>query len=253
MRPLTASHLLHTWENNQHLHPIDRALGMLMAAEAGPSWETLAHLPVGEREARLLAVRTLTLGPRLRAYVECPSCGERLEFELDARQLQPPANSASPADGLYTEIEGFELHYRLPDSFDLAEAARCADLSRARRLLFERCVIGAQREGRPVSIEALPPAVEAGLAAALALADPLADLQVEMVCPACARPCAVTLDVGEFFWGELLPLARQTLEEVHVLASAYGWAEADILAMSAVRRQAYLEKASSTARRERHP
>ena len=40
---------------------------------------------------------------------------------------------------------------------------------------------------------------------------------------------------------ELATQAKRLLREVHFLARAYGWREADILAMSARRRQAYLE------------
>ena len=35
--------------------------------------------------------------------------------------------------------------------------------------------------------------------------------------------------------------ARRTLRDVHVLARAYGWREADVLALSPTRRQIYVE------------
>jgi hypothetical protein len=35
------------------------------------------------------------------------------------------------------------------------------------------------------------------------------------------------------------------LNDVHLLATSYGWRESDILAMSAVRRQFYIERAVS--------
>jgi hypothetical protein len=36
--------------------------------------------------------------------------------------------------------------------------------------------------------------------------------------------------------------ARRFLDEVHVLARAYGWAEAEILRLSEARRSAYLQR-----------
>jgi hypothetical protein len=48
-------------------------------------------------------------------------------------------------------------------------------------------------------------------------------------------------DIISFFWTELDSLARRLLQDVHVLAKAYSWREADILSMSATRRQFYLE------------
>jgi hypothetical protein len=51
-------------------------------------------------------------------------------------------------------------------------------------------------------------------------------------------------DIGAFLWEEIAAQARRLLREVHTLARAYGWREADILVMSAARRQAYLEMVS---------
>ncbi len=48
-------------------------------------------------------------------------------------------------------------------------------------------------------------------------------------------------DVVSFFWSEICVQAKRLLREVHTLARAYGWREADILNMSTARRQFYLE------------
>jgi hypothetical protein len=50
-------------------------------------------------------------------------------------------------------------------------------------------------------------------------------------------------DIEEYFWVEVAARAMRILREIHILARAYGWREADILAMSTRRRQAYLELA----------
>jgi hypothetical protein len=44
-----------------------------------------------------------------------------------------------------------------------------------------------------------------------------------------------------FFWKEIAAHAKRLLREVHILAAAYKWREADILAMNPNRRQYYLE------------
>jgi hypothetical protein len=41
-------------------------------------------------------------------------------------------------------------------------------------------------------------------------------------------------------WREIESMAGRLLRDVHALASAYGWHEKDILALSPVRRQFYL-------------
>jgi hypothetical protein len=52
-------------------------------------------------------------------------------------------------------------------------------------------------------------------------------------------------DIGRYLWEELRAQAVRLLHEVHTLARFYGWREADILALSAARRHAYLELAAS--------
>jgi hypothetical protein len=47
--------------------------------------------------------------------------------------------------------------------------------------------------------------------------------------------------VVAYFWSEINAWAYRLLGEVHSLASAYGWREEDILAMSPWRRHVYLE------------
>jgi hypothetical protein len=48
-------------------------------------------------------------------------------------------------------------------------------------------------------------------------------------------------DMLAYFWSEIQMGARRLLREIHVLASAYGWRESEILTLSAARRRAYLE------------
>jgi hypothetical protein len=70
--------------------------------------------------------------------------------------------------------------------------------------------------------------------------DAQANIQVELDCPSCRRSWTATFDILAFFWTELDAWAQRLLAEVDKLASAYGWREADILAMSATRRNIYL-------------
>jgi hypothetical protein len=70
---------------------------------------------------------------------------------------------------------------------------------------------------------------------------PDAEAPLDFICPSCGHQWRAFFDIAAFFWAEIAAQARRLLREVHILASAYGWREADILAMSARRRQAYLE------------
>jgi len=69
-----------------------------------------------------------------------------------------------------------------------------------------------------------------------------ADIALDLRCVACPHAWQLTLDIVRFLWAEVNALAKGYLNEVHMLAWAYGWREADILAMSSARRQFYLER-----------
>jgi len=66
-------------------------------------------------------------------------------------------------------------------------------------------------------------------------------VRLDLACPSCGHLGQAIFDISAIFWAEISAQARRLLREIHLLASAYGWREADILAMSARRRQAYLE------------
>jgi hypothetical protein len=239
VRPLTAGAVLAAWEAGAGQHPLDRALTLLQAADPAATRDALASLSVAERDARLLRLRAATLGPRLATFTPCPRCGERLEAELDTSALF----SAPPAQGpLEARGGGVTMRFRLPDSRDLAAAARCASVDEARRALVERCVGEAFRDdGAAVAPAELSAEAAAALARAMGEAAPAADATLGLACPACGHAWEAALDVGAVFWAELAARARGLLREVHALAAAYHWSESEILAMTPARRRAYLE------------
>ncbi|MGH8445497.1 MAG: hypothetical protein ACREVL_09520, partial [Solimonas sp.] len=54
------------------------------------------------------------------------------------------------------------------------------------------------------------------------------------------------IDIAEALWQELRSRAEKILLEVDALASAYGWSEEQVLALSPVRRAAYLQLAGTS-------
>jgi hypothetical protein len=239
MRALTPSALLDAWEQAQGHGPTVRALALLAAAGPPAAWEELSALPLGERDRRLLELREGMLGSRLEAVARCPGCGEPLDVELDTRELRAGAGTGA-VEGELSQ-EGLELRFRLLNSLDLLAAERCGGIEEARRRLAERCLLAARREGAPVAAADLAEEDVAALAEALAAADPGAELLLELRCPACGSDWWEILDVASFVWVEMEVQVRQLLREVHALARAYGWREADVLALSPRRRRLYLE------------
>ena len=231
------------WEVGESQHPLDRALILLAAACPEQSWEELAALSIGERDTLLLALREQTLGPMLNGFSECPRCAERLEFDTAAGNLRvAEPDPAEEAGELATD--GLVLRFRLPNSRDLAAVLSCRDSDAARSLLVQRCVLQASRDEAPVSCSELPADVIDKLAQRMAECDPQAEVLLDLRCPTCGHGWQALLDIVAFFWAELAARAKRLLGEVHALARAYGWSEADILSMSARRRRFYLEMAT---------
>jgi hypothetical protein len=245
MRPLSASELLSVWERGHEQSPATQALLLLDAASPD---QPLSKLSVGRRDALLLALREKLFGSRLVSLAVCPKCSERLELTFEASEIRAPADEAQPQT-LTASAGGYEARFRLPNSEDLLEIAAGArrDATSASESLLSRCLLQARRKGRnqsPASIESardLPPALLAAIAEKMEQADPQANVQLSLNCVACGHRWSEIFDIVSYLWSEIDDWARRILREVHALASAYGWSEADILGMSARRRQFYLE------------
>lgn len=221
--------LLDAWERAAPLDPTGRAVALLAAA--GSDVDAVAALPVGVRDARLLDVYASLFGPKLEAVVACPACGERLELAFAVDQVR----AAPPRTVEVLRIDGYEVSVRPPDSRDLAAVAGL-DPAAAETALLQRCVSG--------DVDNLPPSVVAAVEAAILDADPQADVRIALTCEPCGHRWSAALDIGAFVWARLAAWARRCALEVHALARAYGWREADILAMSPWRRGLYLELVS---------
>jgi hypothetical protein len=129
----------------------------------------------------------------------------------------------------------------IADRWERSQAAGIEDgLEVARGLLLKRCLLSADHAGLAMEAEQIPAEVAEVAVQRMAEADPMADIQLAMTCPACAREWSAALDMVSFLWSEIEVWAWRLLNEVHTLASAYGWPEREILAMSANRRQCYL-------------
>ena len=225
---MDAQSLVACWELGRRRHPLDRALLLYAAGAPEEDPESLADRPLGRRNAALLRLRRSLFGDALKSCVDCPGCGERLEFALSADALLERA-----AGHALTHAQLGNMRVRLPTTRDLASVAAETEESHAARKLLERLVD--------------TPAGESGfsdeeLTRALDAADPCLDLTLDLSCPACNHAWSAPFDVPAYLWEEIDVRARRLLDEVHALASAYCWSEEQILALSEERRRAYLER-----------
>lgn len=229
LRSPSNAELLDAWDAGRTQHPIDGVLTLLRAF-TGDDRRTLAQLSIGERDALLLEIRRRHFGDRLDAVCACERCGELNEFAIDSAQL-PSRPAGDAAVALVTGDR--TVRARLPSSLDLA-AVVGLDEDDAVRVLTERCVAdGARLAGDDLQrLETLMSDAEA-----------LAALEITFACSACGEEASAPFDAPAFLWSDVDERCRGLLLDVDALASAYGWSEAQILALADRRRAAYVQLA----------
>ncbi len=262
LRPLTGADEAFLLEDGRLLPPAARAtallarcltrLGNLDLTAHDPS-TLVRSLTVGDREALLLHLRRLTAGERLQCVLLCPDCGEPMDMDLQVSHLLlPPYSDPRPEHELAAGSNGdtWQVRYRLPTGADqeAVVATSASDPAAAAEHLLRRCV--SQIEPNPGK---LPPVVHQQLAAQMAVLDPQAELHLDLTCPACERPFSALLDAATFLFEELAGRSAHLYRQVHLLAFYYHWSEAEIMGMTAAKRQRYLDLLSEALGEERTP
>ncbi len=234
MRTLDQSDFLRLWEIGRSLHPLDQ--GVLAVQAAFPEGqESIADWPIGRRNRALAQLRCAAFRGPLRGWTVCRKCGEKLEFEVDGRALANEPASDDRAE-MRPWVELGNEKYRLPTSRDLASLAKETDPAIAVQRLLQRC----SGDGKTGKSHWTEEEIET-VGEVMAAADPLAEIRLGFDCPTCTTHFDEDLDLASFLWAEIEALARRRLFEVHLLASAYGWSQDEILQLSAARREFYLQ------------
>jgi DNA-directed RNA polymerase subunit RPC12/RpoP len=215
------------------------AIGIALVERlAGPG--DRADLTVTDFEILLLAIRTRAVGEDVDLGLVCPGCGERVAIGFRAsdyvRGLAPrrPVDvTADPERPGWFRLAG--ARFRLPTAADQATVAGRSDAAKA---LAERCLD--------------PPAPSGGargrIERAMATMAPEVSRPVAGRCPECGAAVEAPIHVTRLVIGEMKRDAAGLHEEIDLIAQAYHWSEADILALPRRRRQAYAESIRLTRR-----
>ena len=168
--------------------------------------ETLALFSIGQRDARLLALRERIFGPTLASQSTCPECGESLEQTFTVDDIRVPAAGGSTTVCRWTSTR-MPCHFRLPNSQDLAALAPFEDVSVARARLVERCLLAtsperarAGRHFRSRSCTRSPNGWHRRTPG---------DIQLALACPRCSREWVESFDIVSFLWSELAAWASR--------------------------------------------
>ena len=238
MRRLSNAELLKVWETGLEQPVLDATLSLLATACTVNNTE-ISKLSIGDRDVRLLQLREWIFGHRLKNLANCPACGELIEWECDLKEfyLQPISSELSSRQYLL-EKENINIHFRLPNSNDLMTA-----ISRqlSNKAILSNCILEVYEENQKGSIDSFNEELWNALDNKMSELDPQADIKINISCPVCLNQWQTSFDIVTYLWKEINNWAQRMLQEVYLLARAFGWSEKDILDMNDHRRQSYLE------------
>lgn len=222
----------------------ERSLIAINVAFPEKSWEELIAMPIGGRDQYLLELYGLCFGNSIAGVCDCPSCDKEIELTIPIDHFRSEDPTIRPAT-VSVDVGRYQVQSRLPDSSVLMSINHFQELKEARSSLIGHCIVSSTYRGKAISPHRLPVYVLKALAESILMADPQAELLMEVHCPACDHAWEIQFDISFYFWDSLAASANSLDWEVHVLASAYGWKEADILAMNAWRRHRYIQRVSA--------
>ena len=240
MPPLDSAALLEVWEQGASQSPVERALKLLAVAwpeKAAADW---GRVSIGERDSSLLDLQEEWFGAELEGSAVCPQCSERLQVTFRTTDIRTSSPAFPPGENLRVAASGYELACRLPNSFDLLAVARIPGTA-GNEALLKRCIEEARFQGASVAADtvSLPEEVVQAASTAMQRTDQQANVEIALVCAACAHAWSQPFDIVSYLWSEIEDWAQRLVLEIHVLASAYGWSEKEIVALTANRRRMY--------------
>lgn len=245
MFELNEREILYLWEIGQQLHPLDIALTILSITFPEKSWDELTKLSKGQRDALLLEIRKDIFGNYLKGLAQCEYCKEPLEIVFDTSVIASSNVYEEQKNEYNLSYSGYDVKFRLPNSIDLATIVGGMNLTQARSQLLKNCLLKVKRKDKPFAFSKLPIKLIRIITDKMAELDPFAEIKLDVHCLMCGQRQDLILDIVSLLWSEISALALQVLHQVKVLARFYGWSEQEILAMSPIRRQKYIEMAGT--------
>jgi hypothetical protein len=216
------------------LAPLAALLALVQRVTSSPDRTAVdwLELPAVDLEAAALLIRSAWLGDTIRTEARCRGdrCGEPVDVSfgiaayLAHHRPRRPAHVRMDTDGWFV-LDGASCRFRIPTGFDVLAAMSAAEPIAA---LGERCTDGELSHGLARRVDR-----------ALGALAPRLYGEVGGVCPACGATLTLSFDPVAYTLAELRGVFASVQFDTHVLATAYGWSEATILALPRSRRRRY--------------
>jgi len=211
------------------IHLVDRLLVDRDGCLAPGASESLTAF---DRDRLLAAVYRRGFTDRIESTVACTACGDRFDLNFSLDQLiasleSQRSDGGAEADGYVHTTDG--AVFRLPNGREECLAATLPQ-QEARGLLRKAIV---SDSSRPVSAAELDSLLER--------AAPLLDLDMDAMCPECARNQRVRFSMQTYLLESLLKERRRLVSDIHRVARAYGWSRREILELPRSERRQHVE------------
>ena len=217
--------------------PVERISAGLVAALSSVGNQPATRgrvdaLCIDDRRWLMLQLSALLGASPIWLTEHCDDCATAFDIALDpATTPVKPAGPGFP----FVDVETARgpVRVRVPTGSD-QQAIASLDEEQALTALVERCcTAGGSTLTRPLSMRDLQRVNDA-----LEEVSPQVALTVSTACPTCREPAQVAIDPSTLVQVD----EGAVLEDVHVLASSYGWSEEQILGLPVNRRHEYLQR-----------
>ena len=191
-------------------------------------------LVAADRDRLLAAVYKNTYKDFLQSTVPCAACSARfdLDFSLDALINHIQQKSGADRNVAQKEVGWYELPdgvcFRLPTGEDEFAVAGLPPQYSV-QILLERCV-----KNGDINV------VGQQVQEAMAQIAPVLATEMSAQCPECGHEQTVYFDIQSFLLSRLMQEKKQTVWEIHRLATAYHWTHSEILNLPRSLRRNYV-------------
>jgi len=199
--------------------------------------DALWRLPVGNRIESLLLIYQLDEPGEIRIELRCanPACRDLIEVGLTTEELLE-SSRAQAVDDFSVEVDGLVLNVRRPTGLDqlswLTEPAE--DEATALRATVAALLIP------PAEVSELSEEAVVAVEESLDRHDRLGAFHVSLTCPYCDVLLPYELDLAALLIERFRHAQTRLVEQIHAIASGYGWTESEILTIPRERRARYL-------------
>jgi hypothetical protein len=183
-----------------------------------------------DRDRILAAIYQDLYGSKIESTVSCRHCREQFDVDFSLTTLLTqlhPGKTELPKNGLYETANG--VVYRLPTGADEMKAILTEETDPAQALLAQ-CLVDRADLAKADMVEE-----------AMATLAPVMNLEMQAICPECAREQNVRFDMQTFLLVRLKKERPRLLYEIHRIASSYHWSQQEILQLPRTLRKQYVE------------